>query len=276
MGADCSLLRLVPLKSAGDLKSAVQPVGNATRWGGTIAEDGGQYHLFSAEMASNCTLGVWTYKSTVVHSVSTSPTGPFERIGVAISAEAHNPVISRAVDGTWLIWTCGCPNPSAAPTGCAHQKLTCEGGQAASWTTTVYSSKSLHGPWVPHINILGSALKNTSGLSQNVSPIMEKDGSVKLMFKGPENNTEASIAVAESWKGPYKLASVNVFAKFYADNITNEDVWWWRSNDGAYHALSHRMTPADRTGAASGGHAFATSIYDWHYSLTPAYTTTRE
>jgi hypothetical protein len=85
-------------------------------------------------MADGCTLGVWTFKCTVVHSVSDSPVGPFERVGVAAPrAEAHNPVISRAVDGD-------CPNPSAAPTGCAHQQLKCEGGQDASWTTTVHSS----------------------------------------------------------------------------------------------------------------------------------------
>ena len=34
------------------------------------------------------------------------------------------------------------------------------------------------------------------------------------------------------------------------------------------------MTPADRTGSASGGHGFAASIGDWHYALTPACTTT--
>lgn len=226
-GADCAALRLAPLKSAAVLQSAVLPVGNTTRWGGSIAEEGGKYHLFSAEMADGCTLGVWTFKSTVVHSVSSSPTGPFARVGVAIPAEAHNPVISQATDGTWLIWTCGCPNPSAAPTGCAHPEggLQCEGGQAASWTTTVYSSKSLDGPWVPHVNVLGSALKGTTGLSQNVSPIMEKDGSVKLMFKGPDNNTEASIATAPHWSGPYTLTNVNIFADVYADNVTNEDVW---------------------------------------------------
>ena len=34
------------------------------------------------------------------------------------------------------------------------------------------------------------------------------------------------------------------------------------------------MTPADRGSPVSGGHAFATSLDDWHYALTPAYTTT--
>jgi hypothetical protein len=58
------------------------------------------------------------------------------------------------------------------------------------------------------------------------------------------------------------LVHINIFAKYYADNVTNEDCWWWRSNDGYYHALTHRMTPADREGVESGGHAFAASLDD--------------
>jgi len=60
----------------------------------------------------------------------------------------------------------------------------------------------------PHVNLLGSALKSTTGLSQNVSPIMEPDGSVKLMIKGPDNNTEASILTAPHWKGPCAFVKV--------------------------------------------------------------------
>ena len=43
IGEDCSVLRLSPLSSAAQLQSAVQPVGDATRWGGSVAEDGGKY-----------------------------------------------------------------------------------------------------------------------------------------------------------------------------------------------------------------------------------------
>lgn len=205
----------------------------------------------------------------VIHSVSDNPLGPFKRVGVAIAPEAHNPVLSRAIDGTWLIWTCGCPNPRP-PKGCSHQALECNGNPAA-WTTTVYSSQSLDGPWKPHVDVLGAMTAGRLG-SQNVSPIMNPDGSVDLMFKGPDNNTEASIAHAPHWSGPYTLVATNVFQKYYAENITNEDVWWWRSEpDGFYHALSHRMTPADRESSFSGGHAFAKDMTQWQYALTPAY-----
>jgi len=103
---------------------------------------------------------------------------------------------------------------------------------------------------------------------------MRADGSVVLMFKGPDNNTEASIAVAPHWSGPYTLLAVNVFAKYFASGITNEDVWLWQSRDGNYHALSHRMEPANRESVQCGGHAFATSLTDWRYAATPAYNRT--
>ena len=138
----------------------------------------------------------------VIHAIADSPLGPFTRVGIAIPTEAHNPVLSLDTnDGTWLIWTCGCPH--AWPPGdgnCTRQPLTCPGGAQAPWTTTVYSSKSLDGPWVPHVDLLGNITRGRLG-SQNVSPIMHADGSLHLMFKGPDNNTEASIAYAPHWKG---------------------------------------------------------------------------
>jgi hypothetical protein len=66
----------------------------------------------------------------------------------------------------------------------------------------------------------------------------------------------------------------NVFAKYFNSGITNEDVYWWKSSDGIYHALGHRMKPSDREDHSSGGHAFTKNITDWHYALTPAHSDT--
>ena len=274
-GPDCAALNLAPVRSATDVRSIVEPAENWTRWGGSVVYDGdgdGMYHLFAAEMAKGCALSVWSYKSQVVHAVSNSSTGPFRRLGVAIPFEAHNPVLSRSpTDGTWLLWTCGCPFTPVHVEGCAREVPACPGGAEAIWTTTVYSSASLYGPWEPHVDILGNITRGRLG-SQNVSPVFAADGSVSIMFKGPDNNTEASIATAPHWRGPYTLAHVNVFAKYYAENITNEDCYMWVAPDGTLHALSHRMSPSDRGSFVSGGHAFARTIDEWHYALTPAYT----
>ena len=104
---------------------------------------------------------------------------------------------------------------------------------------------------------------------------MQPGGSVLLMFKGP-NNTEASIASAPHFLGPYKMIPENVFPECFNSGITNEDVYWWKSKDGVYHALSHRMKPSDREDHNSWGHAFTRNITDWHYALTPAYNNTLE
>ena len=194
-GEDCAALNLAPIGSAADIRSIVEPAENRTRWGGSVVHDtdgDGMYHLFAAEMAEGCSLGVWTFKSQVVHAVGNSSAGPFRRVGVAIPSEAHNPVLSRdPTDDTWLIWTCGCPFAPARADGCAHEVPSCPGGAPAQWTTTVYSSKSLDGPWEPHVDVLGNITRGRLG-SQNVSPVFAEDGSVTLMFKGPDNNTEAS------------------------------------------------------------------------------------
>ena len=95
-------------------------------------------------------------------------------------------MLSRAADGTWLIFTCGCPHEPAAEDCTAERSWTCPGGAEPAWTTTAYSSRSLDGPWEAHVDLLGEATRAVGGVklgSQNVSPIMKADGSVVLMFK---------------------------------------------------------------------------------------------
>ena len=164
-GEDCAALNLAPIASATALTSAVADAAkeNWTNWGGSpvteVAADGTKsYHLFFAEMGDHCTLGVWGFKSQVAHGVASNPLGPYTRVGLAIHGEAHNPVISQAVDGTWLLWTCGCPHVYT-DRNCSHRVLKCAGGKEAAWTTTVYSSKSLNGPWTAHVDVLNSVAK---------------------------------------------------------------------------------------------------------------------
>lgn len=163
-GPDCAALNLVDLNSSADVTPLLLPAANWTRWGGSVVRDptnSSVFHLFAAEMAFECGLGVWTYKSQVAHGVthSGSPLGPFTRVGTAVPTEAHNPVLSRdPVDGTWLLWTCGCPAPPETQ-DCSPPHsgpLVCPGGAASQWTTTVYSSTSLDGPWEAHVDVLGN------------------------------------------------------------------------------------------------------------------------
>ena len=71
-GPDCAALNLDPLPSASALKSIIQPAAGWTRWGGSVVQDptnASLHHVFAAEMAFKCGLGVWTYKSQVCGGV---------------------------------------------------------------------------------------------------------------------------------------------------------------------------------------------------------------
>ena len=66
-----------------------------TSWGGNaIFAAGGdeQWHLFVTEIAgAGCGLHAWQGQSTVVHATASSASGPYERVGVAVEHQAHNP-----------------------------------------------------------------------------------------------------------------------------------------------------------------------------------------
>jgi hypothetical protein len=288
LGPTCAKLALEPLSSAAALRPLISDgtsETSTTRWGGSVVRgDDGNIHMFSAEMGGHdangvgCDLNVWGWKSQVIHSVASDPLGPFTRLGVAIGAEAHNPVISRTTDNSlWLIWTCGCPHPEPQAPGCAKETIPCPGGLESVFTTTVYSSPSLDGPWTAHVNVLGN-ITGRQG-TQNVAPLMRADGSVVLMFKGPDNNTEVSLAVAPHWSGPYDLIATNIFHAIVGSKVTNEDSWFWQSADGYYHAITHRMNPNNAAGKhryQCGGHGFATSLTNWSFAAEPAYNLTFE
>jgi hypothetical protein len=138
----------------------------------------------------------------VLHAVGANATGPWLKVGIAVPTEAHNPVLSRdPTDGTWLLFTMGCPHDNSADPSCAKTNVSCgPRGSGAYWTTTVYSSQSLYGPWVPTVDLLGNISVGHQG-SQNVAPMFAADGSITLMFKGLDNGTETSLAVAPHWRG---------------------------------------------------------------------------
>ena len=66
-GDDCAALNLLPLSAESAFKSVIANMSEAkwTTWGGSVVEYQGKYHMFAAEMADHCTLGVWTFKSQV-------------------------------------------------------------------------------------------------------------------------------------------------------------------------------------------------------------------
>jgi len=93
-----------------------------TSWGGNvILGDDGLYHLFAAAFGGAgpgpCPLGAWTTNSEVIHATASSPIGPFKMSDVALPSQHHNPHITRAPDGEYLLYTIGGWNSSGKACG---------------------------------------------------------------------------------------------------------------------------------------------------------------
>ena len=78
-----------------------------TTWGIAVAKEGGVYHAFVNTVANNCSLASWTPNSKIVRATSTSALGPFEPQETVLEAFHGNPQLTRAPDGTWLLFTVG-------------------------------------------------------------------------------------------------------------------------------------------------------------------------
>ena len=107
-GVSCQQLNLVPMTPTRVVEGAYRP-GSRTSWGANVLQspEDGLFHMFVAEMKGNCTLTSWIPNSQVVHAVSTEPDGPFTFREVLFDTFHHNPRLTRAHDGSYLLYMIG-------------------------------------------------------------------------------------------------------------------------------------------------------------------------
>jgi len=266
LGDDCSLLDVVPSPVA----PAYPPpsiFNSTTSWGGSVAlGDDNKYHMFAAEMANGCGLNSWGTNSIVVRSISDTPTGPFQRQEVVVDAFAHNPTVSRAPDGTWVLYHIGCGTPNKYPkcekcsdgrTGScprAHEQVGC-----TNTTTHLMYASSLNGPWTA----LNATITNPSYNFNidNPSPVFFPNGSVLLLGRGSSSKNVRTIT-APSWRGPYTLGPILNL------HYSVEDPFLYRDTRGHFHSLFHAYSDW------SGYHAFSRDGLNWSHAALPAFNTT--
>ena len=115
-GANCSFLFAMPSAGAAypaavGTKTSGAGSGSISSWGGRpVLGDDKKWHLYVAEFANSCGMNAWKNNSQVIHALSTTPEGPFERVGVVIPPFSHNPDTIRAADGTYVIFHIGAGN----------------------------------------------------------------------------------------------------------------------------------------------------------------------
>lgn len=156
---------------------------------------------------------------------------------------------------------------------------------AARWSKRVgmATSKSPDGPWhrldTPVLDVKPNSFY--SFLTSNPSPLIKKDGSVVLLFKGRSYKTDSishtgqfiGVATAPSFEGPYTVVGNEpLFSKDKFGEVEDPHLW---SDKNGYHMIAKDMT-GQIIGSRHGGVlAHSSDGIHWTLDACPqAYTRT--
>ena len=234
---------------------------SASSWGGNVAgpDANGTYHLFAAQVLNECGLDAYGTNSAIVRATSREATGPFTFAEVILLPFAHNPQISKLpANGGYVLFFIGdgtentslvqnCTNTSAVS---VTSKLV--GGEIhAMWSPT------LLGPWNSPVKIEfnDTGVTNSSGSplwlggGYNPSVWVSQSGvahlAVHRTFSASPGKELLGVAVATSWKGPYRMVTRKPIRPETGVDIlciagTGEDPFIYRGQRGnALHVIWH-------------------------------------
>jgi hypothetical protein len=242
--------RLLPAPTDGGFREAGYWV-----WCGTVVKGGdGKFHHYASRWPRGLPFSPhWLTNSEVVHSVSTTPEGPYRFAGVALPPRGaeywdgqmtHNPVVRRIGD-KYVIYYTGTtykgerPSPGNPTTETSPLKLEAHQGERIG----IAVADSPDGPWrrfdKPILDVRPGTWERY--LVSNSSPLVMPDGSILLYYKGVEELRKNAIGIARATRieGPYERLTDKPFDV----GVGAEDPTMWIEN-GRYHAL---MLDTDRT-----------------------------
>ena len=255
-GANCAALKFVPSSARVAFPTALWT------WGGSpIVDDGGVYHLFASEMSNLCGILHYCVNSRVIHLVSPNATGPYERREIALAPRrrewdngaVHGISVHRLPNKTYALLYMGSMQPALS-----HQPNCTPGSNDSSANTTlgsragrrigVATAETLSGPWRrQHSPLFGPDAAAWDDIDvSNPSPIIAKDGSIVMLYKGRGRHTQhVGLAFAPAIDGPYTRNNSGATVP----DLPGEDPYGWIDEaTGVYHALFH-----DGNGASSAG-----------------------
>ena len=261
-------------------------------WGIAVAKgDDGRYHSFIDTIAGGCSLGYWQSNSEIYHATADAPEGPFSMGERVLPTFNSNPSLTRAADGTWLLFSIG--QGTVVPTNCTTTHAPGSMGYGTrGYTgniTTVHYSKSLNGPWeqlrVPDGS--GKAGATTTAILPgftNPSATALANGTIVVagIPQGCCSDGFAHVATAPSWQGPYTIVRDRPLVQWddQKDRLfVFEDVHlWFDSPSHRWMMLMHQYNRSEpQTQVLDGGFAISadSNLWSpWNYSSwrEPAYT----
>lgn len=257
-------------------------------WGSSVVKGyDGKYHMFVSRFPKSLPFHPgWMVASEIVHATADSPQGPYKFSEVALPSRGaqywdgrstHNPRILKHNGKYYLIYM-GSTHPFANP---SFDELTL----SSPWCTVARSNKRIglaiadspYGPWKRFDEPILKTKPNTfySYFTSNPSPIIEKDGSVMMLFKGRKyvdknkySEMALGVAYAPSIEGPYSVLNNDQPIFQVNGQGEAEDPFLWKDERG-YHAI-FKDHVGKYTGESKGGVlAHSTNGIKWNVDKSP-------
>ena len=165
-GPTCGSLLLTPADPSAGYRATTGNAGERTSsWGASTVLIDGVWHAYAAEITLGCGMSQWTRNSRIVHSTSTDPLHEvFVRRDEVAPVFAHEPSVSRAPNGSIVLYYTASPWPSQRPlcTACAAGSTplaarapngSCATGGSTDPTLMMHAA-SPYGPWSKPVTVL--------------------------------------------------------------------------------------------------------------------------
>ena len=230
--------------------------------GSVIKDEKGMYHMFASRWPKKFPFHpTWMVASEIVRAESPKPEGPYTFKEVVLPARGaqywdgrstHNPSISKFED-KYILFYMGSTHPFDDPKDASQLSLN------SVYATVGRSNKrigvaiadAVTGPWKRLDKPVLDSKPNTfySFLTSNPAPLIRKDGSVLMVFKGRaygqkypyQSSQKIGIAYAKSIQDTFTVLNNNL--PLFADAAYSEfeDPFLWEDKDGL-HLLMKDMT----------------------------------
>ena len=242
-------------------------------WGGSILQaDDGNFHMWAAEMTYSTGIKSWITNSRVIHAVAENPARPFdfERKDVVAPVFAHEPTVSRAPTGEYVLFytsnfgsppgsqcglPCQCGNNGSSCLSCPNdQQCVNRSSPLSSWMTY---AKSPSGPWSTPEPVPSPTRSDT-----NLACLIRSNSSLACLGR-----PDLGSLHADNWRN----TSSYQWSPLKGDGISGEDpmVWLDETTDenGDYLEVIHAVTHGGGWSQPFGFHYTSTDGgYTWNNS----------
>ena len=247
LGPACVALDVRPTNASSGLFDFDSDGVHLSTWGGSVVRgDDNVWHMFAARMVNNCGIASWLSNSEIVHATADSPTGAFKTQSVIFPVWAHEPSVTRAPTGEFVMHFTGNNASGVLPvTGgktcvCidgSTSHATCVTGRNWSVPLLTWMSYALDpaGPWSTPV-LIPSAQPL---IDTNMDGVILSNGSFVGLWrdnsrKDPGPSLQHRVFAA-NWRDP------STYVEDAAPQLGNntEDPTVWVDSRGHFHALVH-------------------------------------